>query len=375
MASNYQVWLNGAPADSGFYDRIVSLDIEESAGLPASLQLRLPIARTPEGELTEVGDAAFAPFANIAVVVTPQDGAPTCIFDGYVLSHKVHMQSGVRAAWLEMYAQDASWLMKLEEKTREWANTTEAVAAAAIFAEYGIAPAPENSEQDSGLYTEDAHTLMQRGTDYDFLQGLARRSGRVLRIGCGPAPGVRTGVFASPGLQGEPVASLRPNDAKAPNVKEIEFEWDLMRPTAVVARQALFTDPSEDGANGDSSNSGLAPLDARNLASFAGRPMQVILTAAADDAGQLQRKAQALLRESQWFVRCAGAVELGALRVLLRAGDIVQVETVGSLYSGKYLAWSVLHSIRPEAHTMKFQLVRNAMGPAPAAGGILGGLL
>lgn len=375
MSSYYQVWLNGVPADTPFYDRLVSLDIEQNAGLPASLLLRLPVARSAEGELSAVGEAAFAPFANIAVVLTPEDGAPGCIFDGYVLSHKVQMHSGVRSAWLEVYAQDASWLMKLEEKTREWADTTDAQAAAAIFREHDIAPAPENADDDSGPYPEDAHTLMQRGTDYDFLQTLARRAGRVLRIGCGPRPGTRVGIFASPSLARPPVATLRPNDPVAPNVSEIAFEWDVMRPTAVMARQALFTDPSADGASGDAGDSGLAPLDARGLAAFAARTMKVILTAPADDAGQLQRKAQALLRESQWFARCSGAVELGALRVVLQAGDIVDVASVGSLYSGKYLAWSVLHKIRPEACTMQFQLVRNAMGPAPSAAGNLRGLL
>jgi phage protein D len=372
--SNYQIILNGKPADAGFYDRLVSLEVEESADLPASLQLRLPIARGADGELTEVGDAALAPFASIAVVVTPRDGAPGCIFDGYVLSQKVHMQSGVRGAWVEVYAQDASWLMKLEQKTREWAGATDALAAAAIFADYGIVPAPENGEDDSGPYTEDAHTLMQRGTDYDFLQGLARRAGRLLRIRCDATPGSRTGVFAAPRLDAEPVATLRPNDTEAPNVREIEFEWDLMRPTSVLARQALITDASADGANGDSDDSGLKPLDERDLAAFAGRPLKVMLAGVADDAGQLKRKSQALLRESQWFARCNGAVELGALNVLLRAGDIVRVETAGSQYSGKYLAWSVLHSIRQAAYTMTFQLVRNAMGPAPTGGGLPGGL-
>ncbi|MFP5391134.1 MAG: phage late control D family protein [Gammaproteobacteria bacterium] len=372
---SYQIWLGGKPADNGFYDRLLSLDVEESADLPASLQLKLPVTRASDGELTEVGDAALAPYASIAVTVTPPDGAPSCIFDGYVLSQKVHMQSGVRGAWVEVYAQDASWLMKLEQKTREWAGATDALAAATIFGDYGITPAPENSQDDSGPYAEDAHTLMQRGTDYDFLQALARRAGRVMRIRCGATPGPRTGVFATPSLSGTPVATLRPNDTVAPNVREIDFEWDVMRPTEVLARQALLTDASPDGANGDSDSSGLAALDERDLPTFAGRALKVMLTGVADDAGQLKRKAQALLRESQWFARCNGSVELNALKKVLRAGDIVQVETVGSLYSGKYLAWSVLHSIRPAAYTMTFQLVRNAMGPAPKGAGIFGGLL
>jgi hypothetical protein len=41
---------------------------------------------------------------------------------------------------------------------------------------------------------------------------------------------------------------------------------------------------------------------------------------------------------------------------------------VGSLHSGRYLVWSVRHTINADAHTMKFVLVRNAIGPAPSGG-------
>jgi phage protein D len=367
--------LNGAPAGSDLYDRLSLLEVEENADLPGSLQLRIPMARTEDGDVTGINHEGFQPFANIAVLVTPEEGQPGCIFDGFVLSHKVHMESGIRSSWLEVYAQDASWLMNLEEKAREWANTTDSTAAAAIFSEYGFTPAPENSDDDSGIYTEDTHTLMQRGTDFEFLRSLARRAGRLLRVTCGAVPGVRTGVFARPNVTTEPVATLRPNDAEAPNVRQIDFEWDLMRPTAVVARQGLFTDASQDGASGDSSESGLRAIDDRDLTTFAGRPMQVMLTATADDASQLERKAKALLTEAQWFARCSGEADLASLRVLLRAGDIAMVETVGSVHSGKYLIWSVRHTISPDSHKMNFHLVRNAMGPAPSgAGGLLGGL-
>ena len=376
MPSTYQILFNGTPADSGFYDRITTLEIEENADLPGSLQLRLPVSRTEDGEISGVNETGLQPFDNIAVVVTPEDGAPGCIFDGFVLSHKLHIESALRSSWLELYAQDASWLMSLEEKTREWANTTDATTASAIFAEYDFSPSPGNFAEDSGVYTEDTHTLMQRGTDYDFLRGLARRAGRFFRVSCGPVAGVRIGVFAKPDVSLEPVTTFRPNDAEAPNVSKMDFEWDIMRPTEARASQALFTDSSEDGASGDSTDSGLSAMDERDLVTFAGRPMQVVLTTAADDAGQLQQRTEALLRESQWFARCSGEADIASLRKLLRAGDIAKVETAGSVHSGKYLVWSVRHNIGQQSHKMSFQLVRNAMGPAPrGAGGLLGGLL
>ena len=145
---------------------------------------------------------------------------------------------------------------------------------------------------------------------------------------------------------------------------------------AVQASQALLTDASEDGASGDTSDSGLAPLDERALADFAGQTITTRLTAPVDDAGELTLRAQGLLRESGWFARCEGEVDAGRLKAVLRAGTVVQVDGAGTLNSGKYFVWSVRHTFTADAHKMRFVLVRNAVGPLPAGGGgLLGGLL
>jgi phage protein D len=377
VPSKFQVWMDGRPAEAEFYDRLVSLEVEENADMPGAVQIRLPVARNAEGDLTGVNDAGLQPLRPLAVTATPEGGEPSVIFDGYVLGHKLHMESGVHASTLEVYGQDASWLMNLEEKTREWANVTDGLAANAIFGEYGIAPLQANLDDDSGPYTEDAHTLMQRGTDLDFLRMLARRGGRLFRVVGGLVPGAPIGVFAKPDTGVDSAATLKLNDPDAPNVRRLDFDWDVMRPTAVRAQQSSFTDSSGTPVSGDASTSGVSPLDERDLPTVAGRAMTVTLTTPADDAGQLNRRAQALLRESEWFVRCFGEADLSAIRVVFRAGATVTVEGVGSVHSGKYFVWSVRHAIDAQAHKMQFVLVRNALGPAPSggAGGLLGGLL
>ena len=276
--------------------------------------MRLPVAAREDGDLTSVNDAGLQPLKNIAVTVTVDEGLPACIFDGYVLSHKLVAKSGMRASSLEVYGQDAAWLMNLEEKTREWANVTEGMAANTIFSEYGFLPDPSNMEDDSGPYTPEGHTLMQRGTDWEFLKMLARRSGRLCRVAGGMTPGMNIGIFAAPKLDAEPVATLKLNDPAAPNTAELTFEWDVMRPTAVKARQALLAGGGAEGAAGDAAGSGLTPLDERDLATFAGMPMTAMLTTAADDTGQVGRRAAALLRDAGWFVKCTGEVDAGALR-------------------------------------------------------------
>jgi len=372
--STYQVLFNGTPAEQDFYDMISKLEIEENADLPGAFSMQLPVA-AEDGELTWVTDARIAPYSNVAVVAAPADGDPQCIFDGYVLTHKVHMPAGPAGATVDVWGQDASVLMGLTEKVREWSGVTDNAVASSIFATYGMTPSPDNGSEPSPAHTPDEHTLMQRASDADFLRRLARRTGRWFRVTCADKPGLRTGYFAMPSLTGTPVVTIDLNDPEKSSVPLLDFNWDATRPTAVAARQASLTDSDKDGFSADTSDSGLKALDDQSLASFTGRTKTVMLTAAADTA-ELPGRASGLLREAGWFARCEGTADVNVVNQVLRVGTVVAVEGCGSLLSGPYLVWSVRHSITTQAHAMSFVLVRNAVGPAPTStGGALAGVL
>jgi len=375
MASTFQLFLNGTAADDNLQNALSSLEVEENADLPGAIQLNLAISRSEKDDLTFVNDAGLQPLANLAVVATPEGKPNECIFDGYVLSHRLHLETGITNSSLQVWGQDASWLMNLEEKTREWVDVTDGDVANTIFNQYGFTPASDNTADDSPSHTEDGHSLMQRGSDIQFLRNLARRNGKLCRVACTTTPGKQNGYFASPKLDGDPILTLTLNDPEAWTVRALDFDWDVTRPSAVKASQALFNDSNEDGVSGDTKDSELPLLDARSLADFAGKPMTVLLTAPVDDAGELQLRAKSLLRESGWFVRCEGEADVSRLNAVLRVGTVVQIEGVGSLNSGKYYVWSVRHTITADSHKMKFTLVRNAVGPPhKGSSGLLGGL-
>jgi len=373
VASTYNLLIDGNPADDDLVNAISALEVEENAEMPGAIQFKLPVSATDGGELTYVADNRFRPFANLAVVATPEGGDAQCIFDGYVLSHKIHLQTGTTSSTLEVWGQDSTWLMNLEEKAREWVDVTDADVAGAVFGDYGVSPSPDNSTDDSPSHTEAGHTLMQRATDIQFLNWLARRNGKLCRVVCADKPGQRIGYFARPKLDSDPVVTIALNDPQAWNVSALDVEWDASRPTAVKARQAFFTDSDPDGVSADTSDSGLPALDQRGLADFTGKPITVMLAAPVDDGGELNLRAQSLLRESERFVRCEGEADVARLGAILRVGAVVQIDGIGSLHSGKYYVWSVRHTISADSHKMKFVLVRNAVEPPPSGGG--GGLL
>jgi hypothetical protein len=397
VASSYKLLFNGQQADDTLYTLIASVVVEESMDMPAAIQITVPVSRTTGGDLTYVSDPRFAPMAPVAVVVSAGgSGAPgaatgavgavsaalgggsappadQCVFDGYVLSQKLHLETGITNSTVAVWGQDACWLMNQTEKVREWVDVTDAAIAAAIFGDYGITPADDNTQDDSPSHTEDTHSLMQRGSDIAFLRMLARRGGKVCRLACADQPGVRTGYFAPPKLDGDPVVTIALNDPANWTIGAIDLEWDATLPTSVTARSALFSDPDANGAAGDTADSGLKALGDRNLATFTGQPMTVLLATAGDSAGELTQRAQGVLREADWFLRCEGEADAERLGVVLRAGMLVALNGIGAVLSGSWIVWTVRHTLTHQGHKMAFTLLRNAVGNAPSGGA--GGLL
>src|SRR6266567_3538597 len=184
MANAFQLLIDGTSADDALYTALSSLEVEENADLPGAIQLVLLVSRSTSGDLTYVSDDRFRPFANLAVVVTPEGKSAECIFDGYVLSHKLHLERGTTASTLQIWGQDASWLMNLEEKVREWVDVTDADVANAIFDDYGITPSPDNTDDDSPSHTEVLYCKQKTAYEIQFLRNLARRNGKLCRVVC-----------------------------------------------------------------------------------------------------------------------------------------------------------------------------------------------
>lgn len=374
MASFFDILIGGTPA-TDFDTNVVELEVEENVDMPSAFRLSLPVALNAAGDYDTVSDTRLGPFSNIAVTAKAADNQVHCLIDGYVLSQEIHLDTGTSASKIKVSGQDATWLMNATETVREWADVTDGAAANTIFGEYGFTPDPGNLDNDSSAHTSDTASLMQRASDAQFLRDLARRGGKLFRVYCTDTPGQRTGAFVAPSVAGDPVTILTLNPADAANIGPLDISWDVMRPSTVSAEQLLFTDSSGSAAGGDTTDSGVADLDATGLAAFAGTPVKALLTTVTSDAATVTQRAQSVLQDSGWFVRCEGSTDASRLGSIIRAGTVVQVNAAGSLHSGNYFVWTVKHHITADKHEMKFVLVRNAVGAASAAPSGLGGVL
>lgn len=370
MTGKFDIYVGGAPA-TDLSATIAALEIEENLDLPGAFELTLPVKLGADSDLDTVDDPRLAPFSNIAIVAKASDGQSQCLIDGYVLSQKLHLDTGVVASTLKVWGQDASWLMNVTETVKEWPNLTDGAIANSIFGNYGFTPDPGNMDDDSPAYVEQPHSLMQRTTDAQLLAQLARRSGKYARVFCTDTPGERTGWFGMPDISGDAVITLTLNDNNVATIDALDIEWDVMRPTSVSAYALLLSGASPAGSDSNT-DTGLSPLSTQDLPTFAGQTVSALLTTVVDDAGTLTNRAAAVLRDAQWFVNCRGTADAGRVGSILRVGTVVAIAAAGAMFSGDYLVWSVRHKITTEAHKMEFRLVSNAVGTPPAGGPLPG---
>ena len=375
MSTLFDIVIGGTSA-SDFDADIVELEVEENADLPGAFSLTLPVATTSTGDYDTVSDPRLAPLSNICVTAQAKDGITQCLIDGYVLAQQIHLDTGTAKSTIKVWGQDASWLMNTTEQAKEWVDVTDGAAANTIFGNYGFTPDPSNLDDDSPAHTEDGATLMQRASDAQFLRALARRGGKWFRVFCTDTPGERTGFFAAPDLSADPAITFVLNDATAANVSALDISFDVMRPSAVNAFQALFTDADADsaGAGGNFTDDGLPTMSDQSLATVTGSTITALLTTTAADSGTITLRANSLLREAGWFVRCQGTTDADLLGAIPRVGQMVALNAAGAIHSGNYLVWSVRHKITAEKHEMNFVLVRNAMGTPPPAPPSAGGI-
>ena len=373
MSSTFSIVIGGQTAED-LDTKIAELAVEESVDMPGAFLITLPVAGTDSSDYDVVNDPRLAPLSNISVTAQGSDGQTHCLIDGYVLSQTAHLDTGTVASTLKVWGQDATWLMNTTEVVKEWADVTDGAVANTIFGNYGMTPDDDNLTDDSPAHTSDGHTLMQRATDAQFLRMLARRNGKLFRVFCTDTPGQRTGSFARPSVDGDPAVVLTLNDVTAATVGAVDITWDIMRPSATVAMQTLFTGLDSTGAGGNVADSSVDPLEAQSLSAFSTTAVTSLHTATVDDGQELTERAQSVLIEAGWFVRCTGTADVGKLGSILRAGTVTRLDSAGSMHSGKYFVWSVRHKITSQQHTMDFVLLRNAIGSPSTTGLLPGGL-
>ena len=329
------------------------VEVYERMGETTTYRIRYDIDIS-EGDLPMLLDDRVGPGSDLSVIA-PVDGRINCLVKGPVTGQQVHLKHGGTGSFIEVSGADTSITMDRETKTTLWSDLTDSAAVTTILGQYGYIP---DVTSTSAGHFQLKHTLVQRDTDLQFVQRLARRNGFLFWI-TSNALGIETAHFKRPpvggGADGELMINLEGN-----TIGEIDINWTTEAPTSVVADQLDLNDKSD--IDGAVDKSPLRSLGKQALHEIASDTRSVHIAAPVDDAGDLQGRGEGALIEAGWFIRATCQTSVHALKALVRAHTLVNLRGAGSRFSGKYFVSGVRHTIDAVGHRMDVELVRNGWG-------------
>jgi phage protein D len=354
----YTLELNDSPAPQELMDALALVEVEDAAALASAFRLRVPIGLTDDGDWSWVAEELFRPLTPVSIRVQLSPAVNEQLIRGYITSHHVHFEKNTGASFLEVIGMDGSTLMNLEEKIVAWQDKADSDIATQIINAYNFTPQVDSTQPS---YQEDEVTIIQRGTDFAFLRGLARRNGFEFFVETDATSGTTTAHFHKPTLSGQPQKDLALAFGDESNVKRLEAQYDALRPTTADARGIVIGDKSDQSST--TSTSDLDTLGADALLDVLDqKPKTLVTRASAFEHAELQARTQAAVDASTWAVSLSGEVDVTAYQAVLRARRTVLVKGAGTRYSGTYYVSRVRHTLTRNEYIQQFELTRNALG-------------
>ncbi|MFE9692382.1 hypothetical protein [Micromonospora sp. NPDC005806] len=362
---------------------VSSLVVEERVDRPSTLTLTIasaPVSGPDAGDGSASGgdwdtllrdDAARAlglpgyrllSRVTVGFALTPTAGGPTLsevVFDGFVtaLEHRF-AEARVPDSELVLTGIDASCLLHVETVTKRWSGLADSEIVEQIYTRYGFDVAVETTPRRDELVS----SLLQRGTDAEFLRMLARRngfevfvtpSGGPVQAGPNPGKGV-VGTFRTPAVGGVrlPEAWLFPHDA--PALVDLVARYDALQPTGVrswhvdgrsrTIGHVEVGDPGHPRTGPRSRDAVVRERLERILgAGAAPAPVDVRTTDVPIDDTELATLARAELRAVDWFATADGTLNGARYPAVPRAGRTLPVTGAGPVLSGDWYVRGVTH--------------------------------
>ena len=387
MTKAYQLALNGKAVDKDFYQDVVSLTVEENTSTPGACRVQLRVRLKDDGSWNYVDDDMLAPLAKVSIKIGFTSGGGlaaalgsllgggggasdglSAVFDGYITNVQLDLDSTPGQTFLELRGMDTGFLMSLEEKVVAWPDMSDGDIAQQIISSYGV---KVDADTTSTVHQQDTTTIIQRGTDLQFIRELAQRNGVEFYFKTDDKSGKITGIFKAPQLSGNPQPDLAIQAGDKTNLRNFSVHLTASRPLNVKLTQM---DVEQNSANSSTaSDIQLAKLGKKDLNALIGGPLgslaapkeasaqMLLLGPPTSDSGELKTLAQAVRDEAGWFLSAHGEVNSDGYQNVLRPHGLVLVKGAGKAYSGKYYVTRVIHEIKSDgSYAQKFEARRNA---------------
>lgn len=359
-AVTYTLSIEGVPVSQDLLQAIQQIEVEDHASMADMLRLQLVIG-VKDGccGWSFVDDDIFQRLAHIRISVAVGSGRAETLINAYIIETNATFGNQPGSSILNVVAMDPTVLMNLQQVVKPWPNRSDSDIAREIFTspDYTFTPIidPTNWRRQ-----ENEQTVIQRGTDIQFLQELARRNGFEIYIETNGLTGAVEGHFHAPRLDLPPQGVLSVNMRDATNVNSFNARFDMLRPTTVQTTN-LDVETREDQQSQITSSRRTNLGRTTSLA--AQRPRLVLPTQTGlARTGEQQPFAQAVADESALSITADGELNTVAYGGLMRAKRPILVRGAGQQFSGTYYVERVHHVLTNESYQQNFTLRRNALG-------------
>lgn len=359
----YRVTIDDQPLAADLVALLTRLEVRESESDPTVCALRFNLSQSSDGELAPLDSGVFVAAARVGVEIEAPGGNPVHLFAGFVTHVRPHFETIESNSYLEVLAMDAAVLMNAEERVAAFPDATDADAVEQTFDRYGIAFVGQPTDAH---HEEQRQLLVQRGTDWELVQRLARRNGYVCYLEPDPQTGEVTAHFKRRSLDDPPqpdLALLRDQ----PNLKWLDLQAALAGPVRVVGaaidpvRKRVVRgdgtpdlEPQGEAKLGDTIEAAL-----KSAGAFAA---QAMLRDPPPLEPQLAALATGATDRALFAVEARGELDPTLYRGLLRARRPVLIKGVGRTFVGAYWVRAVRTTVEEGVIAQTFVAERNALG-------------
>jgi phage protein D len=351
---------NNPEADIKLNPQVGSVEVYEKINQTTTYKIRFMIDICDQ-DIANYVETTLYPPSNLSVWAEAEDQL-ICLVSGPITKQEAHLEHGGAGSWLDIEGADVSHGLSIKVNKGVYHNVTDDQVVNKILNNYGIRPNVDVTPNSRHL--EENSSLAQREYDLSFIRKLAQRNGFHFWVTFDNG-GNATGHFKQRQLDGTPSAELRINLDKS-NMDNLRINWDTNKPTKATAAQVNKRNVTVMTAPVDINDE--TKLGAQRLDEILGPGAHTVeISLAEEDAGALETRLKAALREAQWFINATCRTSLNRLCKLVQVHSIVEIQGAGSRHSGKYYVTGVKHTIDSVAHIMDLELERNAWG-ADAAG-------
>jgi hypothetical protein len=364
MPALVNIELAGTRLDAAVLTRMTRLEIRESDREPTTAIVRFGLAQEPNGEVFPVDNDLFGPAVKLAIDIAAPGGRATRLLDGFVTHIRPHFESVEANCYVEVVAMDAGALMAIGDHAEAYPDMTDAEAADRVFTRHSLEKAVTAT---NARHAADEQLLMQRESDWAFVQRLAKRNG----FRC---------YLEHDASLGAVVAHFGPIDPSSPQADlailrgETNLKWiDMQHRYAVPIRaRAAAIDPVAKRL--------VQATGARNLEPLGGDDAMPPIDRGLEAAGVTARErwmrdpvpldtmisveAAAATDELELCLEARGELDPALYHGLLRARRTVLVKGVGRRLAGTWYVSSVRTTLDAGVLAQTFVLLRNAIAPS-----------